>query len=152
MSKRKPTFMDLCLSGKASADDLPEFVQAWHEGKGDQPLHDFLGMTEVDYTRTNHSDAAVDAIVEAKRAARARPGRGKLVRIRKTAKAPRLPASLASMHVVVFRKGKAVHSAEFDSHEAAQAFVRSLLDDEVKSDDIGYFRLTPSRAEMAVAI
>ena len=42
-------FVTNCLSGEALLDDIDDYVDAWHETKGDVPLHQFLGMSKTEY-------------------------------------------------------------------------------------------------------
>src|SRR5438105_3861125 len=44
------SFIDLAVEGKVAADDLDDFVEAWHKEPQDQPLHQFLGMSEPEYS------------------------------------------------------------------------------------------------------
>ncbi|MFC5668189.1 hypothetical protein ACFP3U_35150 [Kitasatospora misakiensis] len=43
------SFVEAALSGRASLDDLDDFVDAWHDGDSDLPLHEYLGMTWDEY-------------------------------------------------------------------------------------------------------
>jgi hypothetical protein len=49
MSDTSPTFVDLCLSGQAVADDIDDYVSRWHDGTDPRPLHTFLGFSEDEY-------------------------------------------------------------------------------------------------------
>jgi hypothetical protein len=49
MSETPQTYIDLCLSGKALADDIHDSVSQWHEGTDTRPLHAYLGFTEDEY-------------------------------------------------------------------------------------------------------
>lgn len=49
MSHNQSTFIDLCLSGRASVDEIDDFVDLWHGGGTDIPLHDYLGLTRPEY-------------------------------------------------------------------------------------------------------
>ena len=51
MSRDDLTFVELCLKGEASADEVDDFVDRWHEGDADVPLHEFLGLTRDEYAR-----------------------------------------------------------------------------------------------------
>jgi hypothetical protein len=50
MSKKQTRFIDLYLEGRASAEDINESIDAWHSGSGKQPIYDYLGMTEEEYS------------------------------------------------------------------------------------------------------
>ena len=50
MSDGRPnTFIDLCLTGKASINDVDDFVDAWHGGAANAGLRECLGMSEHEY-------------------------------------------------------------------------------------------------------
>ena len=49
MSRKRATFVDLYMHGQARPDDIGESIDAWHSGSGDQPIYDYLGMTEEEY-------------------------------------------------------------------------------------------------------
>ncbi|MFA6201636.1 MAG: hypothetical protein WC710_00445 [Gallionella sp.] len=42
-------FVTYCLSGEALLDDIDDYVDAWHETKGEIPLHRYLGMSKSEY-------------------------------------------------------------------------------------------------------
>lgn len=49
MSSR-PTFIELCLSGDVVMDEIDDFVEVWHTDDAiEEPIHQFLGMTEEEY-------------------------------------------------------------------------------------------------------
>ena len=39
-----------CLSGNALLEDVDDWVDAWHEGRGPGTLFEHLGMTEQEYS------------------------------------------------------------------------------------------------------
>lgn len=43
------TFIGLCRAGKASIDQIDDFIEAWHVFIHDQQLYEFLGMTKEEY-------------------------------------------------------------------------------------------------------
>ena len=43
-------FIEKCVQGRALLDDIDDFIDKWHEGENDEPLHKFLGMTESEYS------------------------------------------------------------------------------------------------------
>ena len=43
------TFVNLCLSGEAFANEIDDFVDAWHDGNDPRTMSDFLGMTDEEY-------------------------------------------------------------------------------------------------------
>lgn len=45
------TFIDLCLTGKAQATEIDDYVDRWHHAKdADMELHEYLGMTWDEYS------------------------------------------------------------------------------------------------------
>lgn len=42
-------FIEQCLLREARPEDIDDFIDQWHENPGEQPLHDFLGMTRNEY-------------------------------------------------------------------------------------------------------
>ena len=43
-------FINLCLAGKTLPEEIDEFVDAWHADPEGGELHDYLGMTEEEYS------------------------------------------------------------------------------------------------------
>jgi len=43
--------MDRYLSGEVEAEEIDDFVEAWHEGKHTVSLAEFLGMSDDEYWR-----------------------------------------------------------------------------------------------------
>ncbi|MCU0688535.1 MAG: hypothetical protein MUE97_02165 [Phycisphaerales bacterium] len=50
MSKTK-NYVERCLSGDASLEDLDDAIQEWHEAETSLEIWDFLGMTKDEYAR-----------------------------------------------------------------------------------------------------
>ena len=44
------TFMDLAIDGRVMADEIDEFVEAWHHSDSKDEVFDFLGMTFDEYS------------------------------------------------------------------------------------------------------
>jgi hypothetical protein len=44
------TFIELCLKGRATIDDVDGFVDRWHAGSDGVSLRDFLGLSETEYS------------------------------------------------------------------------------------------------------
>ena len=42
-------FVDLCVMGQYHIEDIDDFIDEWHEGEGDEDLHEFLGMSWEEY-------------------------------------------------------------------------------------------------------
>ena len=60
-------FLDLCVSGQASADEIDDFVDAWHESNSTQTLAEFLGMTAAEYQRWVIDPASLTSLVQSHR-------------------------------------------------------------------------------------
>lgn len=43
------SFISRCLRGEVLATEIDDFIDAWHDGDSDAPLHTFLGMTRNEY-------------------------------------------------------------------------------------------------------
>jgi len=69
MSKKQQRFLDLYLEGHLSADDINDSIDAWHAGSGEQPIYDFLGMTEEEYARWLRDPDALLQIARARKEA-----------------------------------------------------------------------------------
>lgn len=50
MSDEMKRFIDLALNGEVLADEIDDFVEAWHLSDGVGELHEFLGMTAQEYS------------------------------------------------------------------------------------------------------
>ncbi len=67
MYKRKKTFIDLCLEGRADLSDIDEYVEAWHTTDEDVRLHQFLGMTIGEYSLWVEKPQVLRSILFSKR-------------------------------------------------------------------------------------
>lgn len=63
----RPKFVDLCLAEKAALDEIDDFVDRWHAAPQGQELHDYLGMSEEEYSLWLRVPDALTYIVEARR-------------------------------------------------------------------------------------
>jgi hypothetical protein len=50
MSPNRNKFLDRCLRGTSLADEIDDFVDAWHESDSELPLSEFLGFTPEEYS------------------------------------------------------------------------------------------------------
>lgn len=62
-----PRFVDRCLGGGVSADEIDDFVDQWHESDTAESLAEFLGFTAEEYASWVERPAALEAILEASR-------------------------------------------------------------------------------------
>lgn len=45
------SFIQKCLTGEALFDDIDDYIDIWHDSQGDEPIYEFLGMTQEEYAR-----------------------------------------------------------------------------------------------------
>jgi hypothetical protein len=53
MSKERQkhrSFIDLYVGGEVLPEEIDDYVDQWHDNPGRRQLHDFLGMTEDEYS------------------------------------------------------------------------------------------------------
>jgi hypothetical protein len=62
--------MSLALSGRVLADEIEDFLEAWHVSDSDQEAHEFLGMTFEEYSLWASDAEAIDIILAARHNAR----------------------------------------------------------------------------------
>ena len=62
----KQTFIDLCLSGDALLEEIDDFVDAWHATPCGMELHEYLGMTEGEYSLWLRSPDALPSIIKSR--------------------------------------------------------------------------------------
>lgn len=69
MSKVEMTFVEKCLAGEASADDVDDYVDLWHAGEGDPDasLAGFLGFTDLEYRLWAEKPHLLPFILDARR-------------------------------------------------------------------------------------
>ena len=66
------TFFDLYMAGKASVDDLDDFLVRWHQSPGDQSVSEYLGLTEEQYFAWCDDPAKLEAELARLRKSRSR--------------------------------------------------------------------------------
>lgn len=70
MSDDRPnTFIDLCLSGEASMNDIDDFVDAWHDGACKVSMRECLGMSEQEYARWINDPRELSRIIASRKMA-----------------------------------------------------------------------------------
>jgi len=64
-----PPFIDLYAAGRVAAEDIDDFIDAWHESDSgeERTLAQFLGMSEDEYTVWLASRKVLPLIVAARR-------------------------------------------------------------------------------------
>ena len=58
------TFVQACLRGDASLEDIDDWIDRWHDGTSSESLPVFLGMTENEYSLWVQQPSALKSIVE----------------------------------------------------------------------------------------
>nr|VFJ54040.1 MAG: hypothetical protein BECKFM1743C_GA0114222_101334 [Candidatus Kentron sp. FM]VFJ54406.1 MAG: hypothetical protein BECKFM1743A_GA0114220_101313 [Candidatus Kentron sp. FM]VFK10862.1 MAG: hypothetical protein BECKFM1743B_GA0114221_101584 [Candidatus Kentron sp. FM] len=44
------SFIEKCVLGGTRPENIDDFVEQWHEGDSELPLHEYLGMTKAEYS------------------------------------------------------------------------------------------------------
>jgi hypothetical protein len=63
-------FLDLCVEGRISPDDIDDFIDRWHAAPGGIELHDYLGMTLEEYSLWLRVPDALPYILKARHEAK----------------------------------------------------------------------------------
>ncbi|GAA3145055.1 hypothetical protein [Streptomyces echinatus] len=68
MSSQEATFVDRVMSGQALLMDIDDYVDEWHDSSDDLgPLHQFLGLTDVEYSLWVERPESIRFIIAARR-------------------------------------------------------------------------------------
>ena len=58
------TFVDAVLAGRATADDVDDWIEKWHTtDTGDAELHEFLGLNESEMEAWVRSNATLEQLI-----------------------------------------------------------------------------------------
>jgi len=49
MSRKKKTYIELCLEGMADLTEIDEYIEMWHNSKTSVPIYEYLGMNRDEY-------------------------------------------------------------------------------------------------------
>lgn len=60
------SFMTLALNGQVLADEIEDFLEAWHASDSPGDAHEFLGMTFEEYSLWASDPDAIDLILSAR--------------------------------------------------------------------------------------
>ena len=60
-------FIQNCLNGNALLDEIDDYIDRWHSGDSDMPLHTYLGMSREEYASWIESPDNLIYIVAAHR-------------------------------------------------------------------------------------
>jgi hypothetical protein len=64
------TFFDLFSRGEVSADQIDDYIEAWHEGAGKEAsLHEYLGLTWPEYQQWAEDAGSLHQILAHRREA-----------------------------------------------------------------------------------
>jgi len=69
MTQEHTTFIDECIAGTASIDDLPDHIDRWHDGDSELELHEYLGLTWEEYSEWIMTPYALVRVIETRRKA-----------------------------------------------------------------------------------
>lgn len=63
------TFIDDCLAGAASLEEIDDYVERWHDGVigRDMDLRELLGMSKQEYARWMQDADAIEDIIAARK-------------------------------------------------------------------------------------
>jgi hypothetical protein len=67
---RRETFVDLCLARNVLLEEIDDFVDRWHEAPEGTELHDYLGMTQEEYSLWLRVPDALAYIIKARHEAK----------------------------------------------------------------------------------
>ena len=73
MSHDASKFVDLCLRGDASPDQIDDFVDLWHDGDSEGSLAEFLGLSDKEYALWVETPKSLATILDARQAAMLSP-------------------------------------------------------------------------------
>lgn len=57
------TFIEACVAGEASWRDVHDYVDDWHNSNSELELHEYLGLTELEYKHWVENPDTMAAIV-----------------------------------------------------------------------------------------
>ena len=57
------SFVEECLTGDATVDEIDNWVAAWHKGDDDRDIHEFLGLTPDEYALWVEQPASLSYIL-----------------------------------------------------------------------------------------
>ncbi len=67
MSNQRRTFIDACLSGDATVEQIDDAIERWHAGEGGSSLEKYLGMTFEEYATWVERPESLRYIIRARR-------------------------------------------------------------------------------------
>lgn len=65
-SEKHTSFIDLCVEGKALPEEINDYVAEWHASVSNQPIYDFLGMTQQEYRKWVRDPGTLSSIIMAR--------------------------------------------------------------------------------------
>jgi len=71
----RSTFIDDLLNGRATAEDLDDRIDEWHDLPSDNPnaaisLHEFLGMNWEEFSKVARDPSTLDTVIAARKASK----------------------------------------------------------------------------------
>jgi hypothetical protein len=61
------TFIDLCLRGEASSDEIGGWIAKWNGARQEIELHEYLGMTWTEYSSWTRTPEILPVIIAARK-------------------------------------------------------------------------------------
>jgi hypothetical protein len=61
------SFIDLCVHGNATVDEIDDYIEKWHHSKEDINIISYLGMTKEEYDLFVRDPDALTLIIGARR-------------------------------------------------------------------------------------
>ena len=65
------TYIEQVLDGTATAEDIDDFVDSWHDGSDDRQIHDYLGLTWEEYSNWVIAPDSLNHIIAIRRLTKA---------------------------------------------------------------------------------
>lgn len=66
----RETFVSAALSGRASVDDLDDYIDDWHDEGSEISIYEYLGMTQDEYRLCTERPEALRLILSARKKGR----------------------------------------------------------------------------------
>jgi hypothetical protein len=70
---KRRRFLEKYLSGEVSAEDIDDYVDAWHAAPREEPIYEFLGLSREEYSLWLREPDALPYIAVARRAKKPLP-------------------------------------------------------------------------------
>lgn len=61
----KINFIQDCINADALLEEIDDYIDEWHESKNEEPIYEFLGMTQKEYRMWVQNDDMLKFIIKA---------------------------------------------------------------------------------------